>query len=105
LKCIALNYSDSLMTNQSAYSGLKASHPPVLAAPTPGAAPPPVPPLTTEVASDMANAKSSVLWFEALSPSAKFTGDAGANSLLLLNGSMSAMDYMTLLQNDLDNPQ
>jgi raffinose/stachyose/melibiose transport system substrate-binding protein len=105
LKCIALNYSDSLMTNQSAYSGLKASHPPVLAAPTPGAAPPPVPPLTTEVASDMANAKSSVLWFEALSPSAKFTGDAGANSLLLLNGSMSAMDYMSLLQNDLDNPQ
>jgi raffinose/stachyose/melibiose transport system substrate-binding protein len=105
LKCIALNYSDSLMTNQSAYSGLKASHPPVLAAPTPGAAPPPVPPLTTEVASDMANAKSSVLWFEALSPSAKFTGDAGANSLLLLNGSMSALDYMTLLQNDLDNPQ
>jgi raffinose/stachyose/melibiose transport system substrate-binding protein len=105
LKCIALNYSDSLMTNQSAYSGLKASHPPVLAAPTPGAAPPPVPPLTTEVAGDMANAKSSVLWFEALSPSAKFTGDAGANSLLLLNGSMSAMDYMTLLQNDLDNPQ
>jgi raffinose/stachyose/melibiose transport system substrate-binding protein len=105
LKCIALNYADSLMTNQSAYSGLKASHPPVLAAPTPGAAPPPVPPLTTDVASDMANAKSSVLWFEALSPSAKFTGDAGANSLLLLNGSMSAMDYMTLLQNDLDNPQ
>jgi raffinose/stachyose/melibiose transport system substrate-binding protein len=105
LKCIALNYADSLMTNQSAYSGLKASHPPVLAAPTPGAAPPPVPPLTTEVAADMASAKSSVLWFEALSPSAKFTGDAGANSLLLLNGSMSAMDYMTLLQNDLDNPQ
>jgi hypothetical protein len=52
----------------------------------------------------MSNAKSSVLWFEALSPSAKFTNDAGANSLLLLNGSMSAMQYMTLLQNDLDNP-
>jgi raffinose/stachyose/melibiose transport system substrate-binding protein len=104
LKCIAANYADSLMTNQSAYSGLKASHPPVLAAPTPGAAPPPVPPLTTEVANDMSSAKSSVLWFEALSPSAKFTADAGANSLLLLNGSMSAVDYMTGLQNDLDNP-
>ena len=105
LKCIALNYADSLMTDQSAYSGLKASHPPVLAAPTPGAAPPPVPPLTTEVANDMASAKSSVLWFEALSPSAKFTADAGANSVLLLNGSMTAMEYMTGLQNDLDNPQ
>jgi raffinose/stachyose/melibiose transport system substrate-binding protein len=105
LKCIALNYADSLMTNQSAYSGLKASHPPVLAAPTPGTTPPPVPPLTTEVANDMSSARSSVLWFEALSPNAKFTADAGANSLLLLNGSMSALDYMTGLQNDLDNPQ
>jgi raffinose/stachyose/melibiose transport system substrate-binding protein len=105
LKCIALNYSDSLMTNQSAFSGFKASHPPVLAAPTPGAAPPPVPPLTTEVSNDMQSAKSSVLWFEALSPSAKFTADAGANSLLLLNGEMSATQYMTSLQTDLDNPQ
>jgi raffinose/stachyose/melibiose transport system substrate-binding protein len=105
LKCIAVNYPDSLMTNQTAYSGFKASHAPVLAAPSPGAAPPPVPPLTTEVANDMATAKSSVLWFEALSPSAKFTADAGANSVLLLNGSMTALEYMTLLQSDLDNPQ
>jgi len=104
LKCIALNYADSLMTNQTAYSGFKASHPPVLAAPTPGTAPPPVPPLTTDVANYMASAKSSVLWFEALSPSAKFTADAGANSLLLLNGSMTPLEYMTALQNDLDNP-
>ena len=47
----------------------------------------------------------SRLWFEALSPSAKFTADAGANSVLLLNGSMAPLEYMTLLQNDLDNPQ
>jgi raffinose/stachyose/melibiose transport system substrate-binding protein len=105
LKCIVLNYADSLMTNQTAFSGFKASHPPVLAAPTPGTTPPPVPPLTVEVANDMASAKSSVLWFEALSPSAKFTSDAGANSLLLLNGSMTPLQYMTLLQNDIDNPQ
>ena len=52
----------------------------------------------------MNEADETVLWFEALFD-AKTTSDAQTNVSLLVSGGMSAEDYMSALQADLDQAQ
>ncbi|MGA1836578.1 extracellular solute-binding protein [Herbiconiux sp. 11R-BC] len=90
LSCIATNYGSAVMKDQGVISGFKLNTPVE-----------DVPPLTGELQGIVNDATQTVLWFEALMD-AKTTKDAQTNVALLISGSMSAQDYMALLQSDLD---
>ena len=61
-----------------------------------------LPALTTDVQGIIDDTKTSVLWFEALF-NQKANTDASNNAAPLLTGNMSAQDYMSKLQADLDS--
>jgi raffinose/stachyose/melibiose transport system substrate-binding protein len=90
LKCMAENYGSVSMESQGVYSGFKINTPVANVAP-----------LTAEIQERIDNATSTVLWFEALF-NQKATTDASNNAAPLLTGAMSAEEYMTVLQADLE---
>ncbi|TCL85622.1 MULTISPECIES: extracellular solute-binding protein [unclassified Rathayibacter] len=93
LTCIAENYGSSVLQNQGVISGFALNEEVT-----------DVPPLTTTVQEYVNEADETVLWFEALFD-AKTTSDAQTNVSLLVSGGMSAEDYMSALQADLDQAQ
>ena len=58
--------------------------------------------ITQTVKDKISTSKVSVLWFEALF-NAKASSDSSTNAALLVTGQMSAQDFMTKVQTDLDN--
>jgi raffinose/stachyose/melibiose transport system substrate-binding protein len=90
LTCIAKNYGSSAMKDQGVLSGFKLNQTVT-----------DIPPLTKQLQGEISKATETVLWFEALMD-AKTTSDAQTNVSLLISGSMSAKDYMSALQSDLD---
>ncbi|MDR0417759.1 MAG: hypothetical protein LBH76_10730, partial [Propionibacteriaceae bacterium] len=58
-------------------------------------------PLTEEIQAMIDDAPRTVLWFEALFPQ-KATTDASNNAAPLLTGAMSAEEYMSILQADIE---
>ncbi|WP_223693276.1 ABC transporter substrate-binding protein [Leifsonia poae] len=90
LSCIAKNYGSAALSDQGVISGFKVNKEVK-----------DVPPLTSTVQGIVNDASSTVLWFEARMD-AKTTSDAQTNVANLITGSMSAKDYMALLQSDLD---
>ncbi|WP_329005748.1 extracellular solute-binding protein [Kribbella sp. NBC_00709] len=93
VKCIATNYASDSMEQSGTFSGFVMDHPVKN-----------IPPLTADVQQRIDKSTSTVLWFEALFNN-KANQDAGAYVVKLLTGSMSAADYMGLLQKDLDTAQ
>lgn len=90
LSCISENYGSSVLQNQGVISGFKVNQDVT-----------DVPKLTSELQGIVADASETVLWFEALFD-AKTTSDAQTNVSQLITGAMSAKDYMSMLQSDLD---
>ncbi|WP_184239248.1 extracellular solute-binding protein [Conyzicola lurida] len=93
LSCIAENYGSSVLANQGVVSGFKVNEEVT-----------DVKPLTAEIQTIVSEASETVLWFEALFD-AKTTSDAQTNVSLLITGQMSAEDYMSQLQSDLEQAQ
>jgi raffinose/stachyose/melibiose transport system substrate-binding protein len=90
LRCMAENYGSISMEAQGVYSGFKINTPV-----------PNIAPLTAEIQERIDAATSTVLWFEALF-NQKATTDASNNAAPLLTGAMSAEEYMSVLQADLE---
>ncbi len=86
LKCIVSNYGDVVLKDSGVVSGFAISDPPTDL------------PATTQLVQDtIANAPSSVLWFEALmSPQATTVSQSNGGGLA--NGSLSGADFMKLVQ-------
>lgn len=90
VSCIANNYGNNVLNNKGVISGFKITD-----------APADLPALTQEVQGIMADAPSSVLWFEALFNS-EATTVSQKNGAGLANGSLSGADFMGLVQAALD---
>ena len=93
LTCIAKNWGSQALKTQGSFSGFKVNTPVSN-----------VPPLTSEIQDRISSAPGSVLWFEALF-TPKANADSSANAAPLLTGAMSAKDFMSLIQGDLDSGQ
>ncbi|MBV9447621.1 MAG: extracellular solute-binding protein [Streptosporangiaceae bacterium] len=91
LKCIADNYGSASLKDQGTFSGFRVNTPVTS-----------LPPLTAYVQSIINKTQQSVLWFEAYFNS-KATADADNNMAPLVTGQMSAQQYMSTLQSDLDS--
>lgn len=86
LKCIAEGYGDTALNDSGVISGFVVDNPPA-----------DLPATTQLVQEQIANAPSSVLWFEALF-TPKATGISQNNGAGLANGSLSGADFMKLVQ-------
>lgn len=86
LKCIAEGYGDTALSESGVVSGFVVDNPPA-----------DLPATTQIVQEQIANAPSSVLWFEALF-SPKATGISQNNGAGLANGSLSGEEFMKLVQ-------
>ncbi|BDV31875.1 ABC transporter substrate-binding protein [Microbacterium terricola] len=86
LTCIAENYGDTVLNETGVVSGFAIDNPPA-----------DLPETTQTVQDVIANAPSSVLWFEALFTS-KGTSISQTNGGALANGSLSGADFMALVQ-------
>lgn len=86
LKCIAEGYGDTALNDSGVVSGFVVDNPPS-----------DLPPTTQMVQEEIANAPSSVLWFEALF-TPKATGISQNNGAGLANGSLSGEEFMKLVQ-------
>lgn len=85
-ECIAANYGDTVLNDSGVISGFKVTDSPSDL------------PATTQLVQDtIANAPSSVLWFEALF-SSEATTVSQTNGGGLANGSLSGADFMKLVQ-------
>jgi raffinose/stachyose/melibiose transport system substrate-binding protein len=93
LTCISKNWGSQSLKTQGSFSGFKVNKPVAS-----------LPPLTSEIQDRISNAPGSVLWFEALF-TPKANADSSANAAPLLTGAMSAKDFMSLIQGDLDSGQ
>jgi len=86
LKCVVENYGDTVLNDSGVVSGFTIDNPPADL------------PSTTQTVQDViANAPSSVLWFEALFTS-KGTSVSQTNGGALVNGAVSGADFMALVQ-------
>lgn len=92
LKCIAQNYGSSVLKDQSVISGFRVN------TPVTG-----VSPLAQAVQSTIAHTGQTVLWFEALFD-AKATTTSQTNAAPLVSGSVSAQQFMSMVQGDLSSP-
>nr|BFE60161.1 extracellular solute-binding protein [Dactylosporangium thailandense] len=90
LTCIAKNWGSESLKKQGTFSGFKVNTPVDS-----------LPALTADIQKKIDNAPASVLWFEGLF-TPKANNDSSANAAPLLTGAMSAKDFMTLIQSDLD---
>ncbi|WP_022891655.1 ABC transporter substrate-binding protein [Agromyces subbeticus] len=86
LKCIAENYGDTVLAESGVVSGFALENPPA-----------DLPPTTQIVQDVIANAPSSVLWFEALFTS-KGTTVSQTNGGGLGNGTLTGAEFMELVQ-------
>lgn len=91
ISCIVTNYGSTGLNEQGAVSGFIANQE-ITAE---------VPVLTQLVIDQIASAESSVGWFEALM-NAEASSTAPGNVVALVDGQMSAEDYMAAIQADLD---
>jgi raffinose/stachyose/melibiose transport system substrate-binding protein len=89
LACIADNFGTDSLRDQNTISGFRVN------------TPVDVPAITQVVLDRMGDGGPSVLWFEALF-NAKAGQDSSANAALLVTGQMTAEDFMSILQTDLD---
>jgi raffinose/stachyose/melibiose transport system substrate-binding protein len=89
LSCLAQNYGTVALRDMGQITGFRVNDPVA-----------DLPALTTEVQDIIANAPSSVLWFEALF-SAQATTTAQTNGGLLAEGSISGAEFMDAVQADL----
>jgi raffinose/stachyose/melibiose transport system substrate-binding protein len=89
LKCIAENFGHDSLADQSTISGFAVNGDVE------------VPAITQTIQDKIASGGESVLWMEALF-NAKAGQDSSANAALLVTGQMTAEDFMTTLQTDLD---
>lgn len=92
LKCIANNWGSASLNVQGVFSGFRTNQP------VTGLSP-----LEKQVQRTINTAKQSVLWFEALF-GLKANDDASGNAAALVTGSMSAQQYMGVLQSDQSQP-
>jgi raffinose/stachyose/melibiose transport system substrate-binding protein len=90
LKCVADNYGTVALRDKGQITGFKVND--TIAN---------LPDLTVEVQDIIANAPSSVLWFEALF-SSEATTTSQTNGGLLAEGTLSGADFMAAVQADLD---
>lgn len=90
LKCIAENFGSTAMSDFGTITGFKLNTPVD-----------DVPQLTQDIQDRIANGGESVLWMEALF-NAKAGQDSSGNVPLLVTGKMSAEEFMSILQADLD---
>lgn len=88
LKCITANYGTEAL-KQGQITGFISDEPADL------------PAISQTVADEIATATDSVLWFEALF-NAKASSISSTNAALLVTGQLSAEEFMTLVQNALD---
>jgi raffinose/stachyose/melibiose transport system substrate-binding protein len=88
LKCIAGNYGSAALKDQQSISGFKTT------ADVTGLSP-----LTQEVRKQIANTRTSIIWFEALF-STKATTTSQTNAAPLVTGKMSPQDFMAKVQTD-----
>lgn len=86
LTCIAENYGDTVLADSGVVSGFVVDNPPA-----------DLPETTQTVQDEIANAPSSVLWFEALF-SSKGTSVSQTNGGALVSGSTTGADFMGLIQ-------
>ena len=91
LSCITKNYGAAALKDQGAISGFK-----------PNGDTGTLPPLTQTVQDTITKTTTSTLWFEALF-NTKATETSQTNAAPLVTGSISAKDFMTKVQTDLDN--
>ncbi|MCX4862044.1 ABC transporter substrate-binding protein [Streptomyces canus] len=91
LSCISKNYGAASLKDQGTVSGFK-----------PGGDTGTLPALTQTVQDTITKTKTSTLWFEALF-NTKATETSQTNAAPLVNGSLSAKDFMQKIQADLDN--
>lgn len=89
LTCIAKNYGAEALKDQGSISGF-----------VPHGDVGTLPPLTQLVQDTISKTTTSVLWFEAMF-NAKATQTSHTNAVSLVNGSMSAQEFMTKVQADL----
>ena len=89
LKCIADNFGEVSLSQESTISGFAVN----------GEVD--VPEITSVIQDKIATGGESVLWMEALF-NAKAGQDSSANAALLVTGQLSAEDFMTTIQTDLD---
>lgn len=86
LECIAEGYGETALTDSGVISGFVVDNPPA-----------DLPATTQIVQEQIANAPSSVLWFEALF-TPKATGISQNNGAGLANGTLSGQEFMELVQ-------
>ncbi|WP_181802018.1 ABC transporter substrate-binding protein [Streptomyces shenzhenensis] len=91
LSCITKNYGAASLKDQGTVSGFK-----------PNSDTGTLPPLTQTVQDTITKTTTSTLWFEALF-NTKATETSQTNAASLVNGSLSAKDFMQKIQTDLDN--
>jgi raffinose/stachyose/melibiose transport system substrate-binding protein len=91
LSCISKNYGAASLKDQGTVSGFKPNGDTGI-----------LPPLTQTVQDTITKTKTSTLWFEALF-NTKATETSQTNAAPLVNGSISAKDFMQKIQADLDN--
>ncbi len=91
LSCIAENYGTESLVEQGTISGFKAN-----------GEVGDLPPLTLLVQDTIADTTESTLWFEALF-GAKATQTSQQNAAQLVTGAISAEEFMSLVQTDLDS--
>ncbi|WP_329268335.1 ABC transporter substrate-binding protein [Streptomyces pseudovenezuelae] len=91
LSCISKNYGAASLKDQGTVSGFK-----------PYGDTGTLPPLTRTVQDTITRTRTSTLWFEALF-NTKATETSQTNAASLVNGSLSAKDFMQKIQADLDN--
>ncbi len=91
LTCITKNYGASSLKDQGSISGFK-----------PNGDTGTLPPLTQLVQDTISKTTTSTLWFEALF-NTKATTTSQTNAAPLVSGSISAQQFMQLIQTDLDN--
>jgi len=89
LKCISENFGAESLESKSTISGFIVNRDV------------PVPAITQEIQDRIASGGESVLWMEALF-NAKAGQNSSANAPLLVTGQMTAEDFMSTLQTDLD---
>lgn len=91
LGCITENYGSTALEERNLISGFKVNTPVE-----------DLPPLTQEVQEQISATDETVLWFEALM-NTKATNTSQVNAAPLVTGSITAQEFMELVQNDLDN--
>lgn len=89
LTCISENYGSTALEEVNRVSGFKANEPVE------------TPPLVQTVQDQVSSTDETVLWFEALF-NTKATSTSQTNAARLVTGNLSAEEFMTLVQNDLD---